>query len=85
MEKKGSKELFKKKLTIHVSQEETDAESEFCKTAAGDRSSKDKDHDIEASYSAVRPERTKAWNYDMIGHAEQCVKRWCELAGREIK
>ena len=22
---------------------------------------------------------TEAWNYDMIGHAEQCVQRWCEL------
>ena len=26
----------------------------------------------------------QAWNYDMIGHAEQCVQRWCELTNRDI-
>ena len=28
-------------------------------------------------------ENRKAWNYDMIGHAEQCVQRWCELTQRD--
>ena len=27
---------------------------------------------------------TKAWSYDMEGHAIQCVERYCELAGKEI-
>ena len=29
-------------------------------------------------------EMIKAWNYDMIGHAEQCVQRWCELTQRQV-
>ena len=29
--------------------------------------------------------KARAWNYDMIGHAEQCVQRWCELAKKEMK
>ena len=27
---------------------------------------------------------TKAWSYDMEGHALQCVERYCELAGKEL-
>ena len=46
--------------------------------AAGNRSSK-------KPYPPICLERTQAWNYDMIGHAEQCVQRWCELAKKETK
>ena len=46
--------------------------------AAGNRSSK-------KPYPPMSLENTKAWNYDMIGHAEQCVQRWCELAKKEPK
>ena len=37
------------------------------------------------SYPAANIATTRAWNYDMIGHAEQCVIRWCELAHKELK
>ena len=37
------------------------------------------------SYPLAEISRTRAWNYDMIGHAEQCVSRWCELANKEFK
>ena len=36
-------------------------------------------------YPAADITKTRAWNYDMIGHAEQCVQRWCELANKGIK
>merc|ERR1711867_179020 len=37
------------------------------------------------AYPPADTARLRAWNYDMIGHAEQCVLRWCELAHKEIK
>ena len=37
------------------------------------------------AYPPADTTRLRAWNYDMIGHAEQCVIRWCELAHKEIK
>ena len=87
-------ELFKK-LTTH---EKADAEGDL--SAAGDRSSVKEARERQlgnskiqevpkngssAQYPPTRLERTKAWNYDMIGHAEQCVQRWCELANKEVK
>ena len=49
------------------------------KSAGGD-SSKSRE-----SYPPADISKTRAWNYDMKGHAEQCVNRWCELAEKEIK
>ena len=28
--------------------------------------------------------RTVAWSYDMKGHAEKCVERYCELANKKV-
>ena len=75
-------ELFKK-LTTH---EKADAEGDL--SAAGDRGSVKEarerqpgeskiqelaNDDSSAQYPPTCLERTIAWNYDMIGHAEQCV------------
>ena len=37
------------------------------------------------SYPLAEISRTRAWNYDMIGHAEQCAQRWRELANKGLK
>ena len=75
---KEKNDLFKK-LTTHASQESTNAEGDPCDNA-GSNSSRSC-----AMYPAADISKTKSWNYDMIGHAEQCVQRWCELANKEIK
>ena len=41
--------------------------------------------DLCSIYPAADISRTRAWNYDMIGHAKQCVQRWCDLAKKETK
>ena len=29
--------------------------------------------------------KTVAWSYDMEGHAQKCVERYCELANKKVK
>ena len=29
--------------------------------------------------------KTSAWSYDMEGHAQKCVERYCELANKKVE
>ena len=91
-------QLFKKLTTHEKVLAEGDLygpNTETTSEAAGDRGSKRKkasknpttatDHRTIKPYPPSCLAKTKAWNYDMIGHAEQCVQRWCELAKKETK
>ena len=80
-------ELFKKLTTYAIAEGvlcEADLKQETPQAgsmilAGGDPSSSRR------SYPKTDVSKTRAWNYDMIGHAEKCVERWCELANKEPK
>ena len=35
--------------------------------------------------TGVKTSRTVAWSYDMEGHAQKCVERFCELANKKVE
>ena len=76
--------LFKK-LTTH---EKVEAEGDLSVPEEDQKPKRGKKNSEAAGDHGYPQEclvHTKAWNYDMIGHAEQCVQRWCELAKKETK
>ena len=92
-------QLFRKLITHESTKAEGDLsgteDNEKTSEVAGNRSSTKKkaqkhngaagDRGSRKPYPPICLERTKAWNYDMIGHAGQCVQRLCELAKKETK